>query len=257
MTSPERPASALDANQGDETGQANLLDLAEAAEAEAAAAEAEARAAAARARAIRLRREAATAPTSSAHPDNADMAESDDDGKALDRPAESVARTPRLRVLGRKPMAVGAGIVLICASLAASGYMVRQDHIASQQRQRASEYASAARQGIGALMSLDFNKAQENMQRIADNSTGNFKNSFPVIADKLTQGLEQSKVTTTVTVHDVAVESMTDDSAIVLVAATTEAKPVDGPPQPRSWQIALGLRRDGGKPKMANIEFVQ
>ncbi|ORV10872.1 hypothetical protein AWB95_13665 [Mycobacterium celatum] len=106
-------------------------------------------------------------------------------------------------------------------------------------------------------MSLDFSKAQENMQRIADNSTGNFKNSFPVIADKLTKGLEQSKVTTTVTVHDVAVESMTDNSAIVLVAATTEAKAPDGPPQPRSWQIALGLRRDGGKPKMANIEFVQ
>ena len=64
-------------------------------------------------------------------------------------------------------------------------------------------------------------------------------------------------VPSTVTVHDVAVESMTDNSAIVLVAATTEAKGAEGPPQPRSWHIALGLRRDGGKPKMANIEFVQ
>jgi Mce-associated membrane protein len=154
-------------------------------------------------------------------------------------------------------VAVAAGIVLMCASLAASGYMFSHDRIALQQRQRAAEYATAAREGIGTLMSLDFNKAKEDMQRIADNSTGNFKNTFPAIAEKLTKGLEQSKVTTTVTVHDVAVESMTDNSAIVLVAATTEAKGPDGPPQPRSWQIALGLRRDGGKPKMANIEFVQ
>ncbi|MGH3958025.1 hypothetical protein [Mycobacterium sp.] len=239
MTSAERRASAL--------------ELAEAAEAEAAAAEAAARAAAARARAIRLRREAGTTPPDPS--DGADTADADDDGSALDTPA--AARSRPLRRPGRKAVAVAAGIMLICASLAASGYMFSRDRIASQQRQRAAEYAAAARQDIGALMSLDFAKPQENMQRIADNSTGNFKNSFPVIADKLTKGLEQSKVTTTVTVHDVAVESMTDNSAIVLVAATTEAKVPDGPPQPRSWHIALGLRRDGGKPKMANIEFVQ
>lgn len=240
MSSPERPDSAL--------------ELAEAAEAEAVAAEAEARAAAARARAIRLRREAgATPPDQSADADTADS----DDGAALDTPAVGASPSRRLRRPSRKAVAAGAGIVLICASLAASGYMFWQDRIALQQRHRAAEYAEAARQDIAALMSLDFNKTTEDMQRIADNSTGNFKNSFPMIAQQLTKGLQEAKVTTTVTVHDVAVESMTDNSAIVLVAATTEAKGPEGPPQPRSWHIALGLRRDGGKPKMANIEFVQ
>lgn len=242
MSSPERPDSAL--------------EVAEAAEAEAAAAEAEARAAAARARAIRLRREADTAKTSERSAD-ADTADSDDDVAAPDAPAVRTSRSQRLRRPTGKALAAGAGIILICASLAASGYMFRQDRIALQQRQRADEYATAARQGISNLMSLDFNKTEEDMQRIADSSTGNFKNSFPVIAEQLTKGLQESKVTTTVTVHDVAVESMTNDSAIVLVAATTEAKAPDGPPQPRTWHIALGLRRDGGKPKMANIEFVQ
>lgn len=236
MTSPEQPASAL--------------EMAEAAEAEAAATEAEARAAAARARAKRLRGEAeSTAPDQ--------LAGCDDDAAPPDTLAVRTSRSRRLRRPSSKAAVIAAGIILICASLAASGYMFQQNRVASQQRQRAAEYAEAARQNITTLMSLDFNKTTEDMQRIADNSTGNFKNSFPLIAEQLTKGLQESKVTTTVTVHDVAVESMTDNSAIVLVAATTEAKGPEGPPQSRPWHIALGLRKDGGKPKMANIEFVQ
>jgi hypothetical protein len=38
------------------------------------------------------------------------------------------------------------------------------------------------------------------------------------------RGLQRSKIVTTVTVNDVAVESMTENSAVVLVATTTEAK---------------------------------
>jgi Mce-associated membrane protein len=256
MTSPERRVSALDVNGRDDSPEATVLELTEEAQAEAAAAEAEARAAAARARAIRLRREADSVPSD--HSADADPAESDDDDAVLDTPAVGASRPRRLRRPSTKAMAVvGAGIVLICAALAASGYMFWQDRMALQQRHRAAEYAAAARQDIAALMSLDFNKASDDMQHIADNSTGNFKNSFPVIAEQLTKGLEQSKVTTTVTVNDVAVESMTDNSAIVLVAATTEAQAPGKPPQPRPWHIAVGMRMDGGKPKMANIEFVQ
>ncbi len=256
MTSPERLGSALDANGRDDLPEATALELAEEAESEAATAEAEARAAVARARAIRLRRKADSIPSDqSAH---ADPVDSDDDDAVLDTPAVGASRPRRLRRPSTKAMAVGgAGIVLICAALAASGYMFWQDRMALQQRQRAAEYAAAARGDIAALMSLDFNKAKEDMQHIADNSTGNFKNSFPMIAEQLTKGLEKSKVTTTVTVNDVAVESMTNNSAIVLVAATTEATAPGDKPQPRPWHIAVGMHMDGGKPKMANIEFVQ
>ncbi|HET9874509.1 MAG TPA: hypothetical protein VFQ37_01940, partial [Mycobacterium sp.] len=76
----------------------------------------------------------------------------------------------------------------------------------------------------------------------------------------LTKRLQASKVVTKTTVDDVAVESLTDNSAIVLVAATTEAtgaaKPDDARP-PQSWHIALGLTMDGGQPKMSSIEFVE
>ena len=210
--------------------------LAEAAEAEAAAVEAQA--AAARARAIQLRRKA---------------------------DADAGSRVPwrrRLRRPTSKTIAVGAAVIVICASLALSGYLLWVDRIAAQQRQRTAEFAATARQDVMALMSLDFNKTKEDMQRISDNTTGGFKEHFPVVALQLTNGLQRSKVVTTVNVNDVAVESMTDNSAVVLVAATTQAKSPDDPQpndqqQIQTWHIVLTLLRDKGHPKMSKVEFLQ
>jgi Mce-associated membrane protein len=159
-------------------------------------------------------------------------------------------------------MAVGAAIIVICASLVLSGYFVWVDRVASQKRQRSTEFAAAARQDVMTLMSLDFNKTKEDMQRISDNTTGNFKEHFPVVALQLTNGLQRSKVVTTVSVNDVAVESMSDNSAVVLVAATTQAKSLDNPQpndnqQLQSWHIVLTLLRDKGQPKMSKVEFVR
>jgi Mce-associated membrane protein len=229
-----------------------VLALAEAAEAE--AAEVEARAAAARVRATRLREQAEAAQpdrcddSSTVEPDNTDHAS-----------ATSTIRARR-RWLHRptsKAVSVGAAVMLMCSSFAVSAYVAWHHRIASQKRLGAAEFATAARQDVVALMSLDFNKTKEDMQRIADNSTGAFKQHFPVIAQQLTQGLQRSKIVTTVTVGDVAVESMSDNSAVVLVAATTQAKEADGPQEPRMWHIAVSLLREGGQPKMSNVEFVQ
>jgi Mce-associated membrane protein len=208
--------------------------LADAAEAE--AAEVEARATVARARAVRLRQQAETGQVGGC--------------------AAAGGRQRRRRSTS-KAMSTAAVIMLLGSLFAASGYFVWQHRIASQKRLGAADFAAAARQDVAALMSLDFNKTQEDMQRIAENSTGNFKQHFPVIAQQLSQGLQRSQVVTTVTVSDVAVESMTDNSAVVLVAATTKAKEADGPQEPRTWHIALTLQRDGGQPKMSNVEFVQ
>jgi Mce-associated membrane protein len=259
MTNGERPDPgpqtndvALEADSIENTA----LAIAEAAEAEAAAVEAQA--AAARARAVRLRRQAEGNRGHSADTADADL---DSDGAANDAPV--TGNRVWLRRPTTKAMAVGAAILLICVSLALTGFFVWADHVAAQKRQRSAEFAAAARQDVMTLLSLDFNKSKEDMQRISDNSTGSFKQRFPVVAVQLTNGLQRSKVVTTASVNDVAVESMTDNSAVVLVAATTQAKAPDDPqppnsqPQRQTWQILLTLRRDNGQPKMSNVEFVQ
>lgn len=229
--------------------QSALTDAAEAeaaaAEADAAAAEASARAAAARAKAIRSRAQAAKV----AEPSDLDTA-------AVD--STPVATTAAPRSAGpRKALAGAVAVLLLCGFLAASGYLAWRHHGVTQEQQRTAEFNAAARQGVVNLMSVDFNKAQEGVKRLMDNSTGKFKDDLTDTADALTQSVQQAKVVTTVTVDSTAVETMTADSGVVLVAATTEA--VDSTTKerkPAQWRLSITLTRDQGQLKMSQVDFV-
>jgi Mce-associated membrane protein len=170
--------------------------------------------------------------------------------------AEQASRTPLWRRWGA-PVAVAVAVVAICTLLALSGVMVWQGHDADRDRQQAAEYSAIARQSAVNIMSLDFNDAQGSVQRVIDNSTGRFKEEFSSQAESLVKALEKSKVTTEVTVDSVAVESMTDDSAVVLVAAQTAASNADDERKaPQRFRVAITLTRDDGQPKVSDVEFI-
>jgi Mce-associated membrane protein len=222
-------------------------------------ARAEARAEAARARAQRLSRHAESASIG-----QLDTIEAADDDYATidanvlavqDSSARSVRVVAMQRRPGRKTLAVGAAFVLIFAFLAVSGYVVHHHRRATDERDRTAEFAAAARQGVTALMSIDANKARDGVQRIIDDSTGPFKTGVLLGKDDLVKAVEDSKVSTRVAVKAVAVESMTDDSAVVLVATRAEvANPDKSKPSPRSWRVVMTIQRDGGKLKIAKAE---
>jgi Mce-associated membrane protein len=225
-------------------------------------AQAEARAQRARARAERLSRDAESA--SSDQLDTIEMADTEDIDRATvdgnvaaghHNSAGSVNIATRLRRPGRNTWAVGAAFVLICAFLAVSGYAAYYHHRAADERHRAEEFAAAARQGVTALMSIDASKARDGVQRIIDDSTGPFKTGVLLGKDDLVKAVEDSKVSTRVAVKAVAVESMTGDSAVVLVATRAEvANPDKNKPPPRSWRVVMTIQRDGGKLMIAKAE---
>ncbi|KUI41900.1 hypothetical protein AU198_11280 [Mycobacterium sp. GA-1199] len=269
---------------------------AEAAEAEAEAAEAEAMAAAARARAkaIRLRMQAAegkgsgeakaevvepaeeTAPeskspdvetgtepepvagdTDAADADAAGEDAVDDEVVATTQAETSKRRRPRLPRIRWRIVAAVAAVVLILGFAAASGYMVWQHRQAQEEQQRTAEFTAAARQSVVTLMSLDFNRAQEDVQRIIDNSTGQFRDDFEAQAEDFTQVAKDSKVVTEVTVNTAALTSMTDTNATALVSATSRVTNTAGANQePRSWRLKVDLVREGDQIKMSKVEFV-
>jgi Mce-associated membrane protein len=240
---------------------ADAMALAEEAEAEAAEAEAVAAAARARARAIRLRRraqasesEAANAVTqvTDAEAAVAEQAEVEPKRGRLLRPWRWKARVP-----GWKALVASLAVVATIGLLGAGGWMIwkhRQDDV---DHQREVQFAAAARQGVVTLMSLDFNHVKEEVQRIIDDTTGQFKQDFQNSADDFTKVAEDSKVNTEVTVNDTAVESMTNDSAVVLVSATSRVtNAASANQEPRSWRLSVTMQRDGGQLKMSRVEFV-
>src|ERR1700733_1376024 len=163
-------------------------------------------------------------------------------------------RRPRLATL-----AASLAVIVTVGSLAASAYIVVQHRDASQQRQRAAEFAAAAREGVVTLTSLDFNDAKAGVQRIISNSTGSFRDDFAKMAGDFTKVVEESKVVERGTVQAVAVDldSMTNDSAVVLIASTSEVTNASGAKQdPRNFKLIVTLNRDGGQLKMSKVEFV-
>lgn len=230
-------------------------------EAEAEALAAEARADAAHARAAELRRQL----------DTTDVA---------DEPASDIAATPAppmppapppLPALPSPPppppggllrtVTVAVTTLLTAGLLGATGYMVWQHQKAAELRRSAAEFTAAARQDVINLMSMDYTRAQESVQRVLDNSTGKFRANFDETADEFVKALQDEKIVTTATINDAAVEldSMTDEFAVVMVSATSRREGRQAPKeqqQPQVWRVLLTLERDGDQIKMSDVEFV-
>ena len=208
----------------------------EIAAADAAAEAAEARAEAARAKADELRRRLAS--------DEAEPVPAGSPGK------------PAGRILRR--LAVAGAVAAILALLSGTGYMLLLHRKAEAERHRTAEFAAAGRQAAVNLMSMDFNSAKDIVQRLVDDSTGKFKVNLQDTSKDLIKAMQDSKAITKVTVNDVAVESHTDDSGVVLVAASSNR---EGPnatkadQQPRVWRVVLTLDRDDGRLKLSDVEF--
>jgi Mce-associated membrane protein len=225
--------SASDTEPDAPTEESDLQALIEQAEAE--AVEAEAAAAAARARVRELSGGEDAAATEAAE---------------VQRPW--YRRRPR-----RSTVAKTVAALVIVASLVGSGIIVWLHHQASQQRERSERFDAAARQGIVALTSLNFNQAKEDVQHIIDNSTGSFRDDFQARADDFVKVVETSKVVAQGTVKASAVQSMSDDSAVVLVVAEEQITNSAGAKKdPRVLRLSVTVARDGDQFKLAKVELV-
>jgi Mce-associated membrane protein len=156
-----------------------------------------------------------------------------------------------------KSIAAALTVLIIAALLTGCGYIYWNHRQAQAEVQHRAEFEAAARQGVVTLMSLDFNRAKEDVQRIIDSSTGQFKTDFQNTADDFVKVATESKAVTETNVTATAVETMDTDTATVLVAATSRVTNAAGAKQePRAWRLSVNLARDGGQLKLAKVEFV-
>lgn len=213
--------------------------LAELAEAEAAEAEARAEAARAKATAARLR---------GSEPDAEDTEPTED--------AELDQRGwwPRI---GLVLVAVVVVVVVAIGSMVVTGLMLVQHRQVTAQQEHQAEIVDAARTGVTALLSIDYNRAQQDVQHVIDLSTGTFRDDFARGADDFVKTAQQSKAVTVGSVKSAALDKETPDGAVVLLAASSTVTNANGAHQdPRAWRMSVTVARDGDKYKMSNVEFV-
>jgi Mce-associated membrane protein len=217
-----------------------------------------------------------TVEATDADEDVTDSAEAKTDGKATDAdkaetkedisdetPEDAEPESKSARSRRRVPLPSlsvtwkAAVIILICAFIGASGYMMWQRHETTERNQRTANFLAGARQGVVNMLSLDFKRAKEDVQRVIDSSTGQFKDDFQQRAKDFTTVVEQSKVVTEGTVNAAGVQSIDGNSALVIVAATSRITNAAGAKdEPRRWRLKVSVTDDGGQYKMSKLEFV-
>lgn len=247
---PQEVSATTDEAESHEALPAKLIAIREEAEhAAAEVAEAEAILAATRARvkALRLRERLVRLEAGETTETDDDIDESDVDEAAATR------WRPRLIAVLR-----GLLFALTVSATAAGGYVLWQHHQVQRIHQRELEYVDAARIGVLALTSLDVSHAQDGVNNVLAHATGDFKREFQARAEDFAKVVVDSKVVTEGKIHSAAVQSMTADSAVVLVAATSQVTNNAGAEKaPRAWRLKVTMKREGDQIKMANVEFVQ
>jgi Mce-associated membrane protein len=247
-------AEASNASDHAAEARADAMALVDQAEAEAAEAEALAVAARARSRAIALRR---MAQANAGHKEET----------AAEAPAQAVAGetnnaaalSRRLRLRAPRVLTIvnAVAVAVISGLLSASGYMMWHHHGALEQRQRNAAFVAAAKQCVVNMTSFDFTRAEKDVQRVIDSSTGGFRDDFQKQAKDFSSAVERSKVITEGTVTSAAVESMNRDSAVVLVSATSRVTNSTGvKEQPRGWRLRVTVTQDRDQIKMSKLVFV-
>ncbi|MFV8320440.1 hypothetical protein [Mycobacterium sp. 23] len=266
---------------------ADVLALAAEAEAEAAEAEALAAAARAKARAARLRREALAAADdededdedyayedyddeydesdeyedSDEYEESGEYEEAENYSEAEPEVAAKPSRRERMRSAVRFPrvstIAKVVAVLLILGFSGLSTYFMWQHHEATEREQKAAAFIAGAKKGVVNMTSLDFKKAKEDVQRVIDSSTGEFRDDFQQRAADFTKVVEQSKVVTEGTVNAAAIESMDGRTAQVLVSATSRVTNSAGAKdEPRAWRLRVTVTEEDGQYKMSKVEFV-
>ena len=251
-----QPASTMHADSPVRSDEALASDPSVISQAEAEAAAAEELANAARARAEKLRAILASEAGGAAEDDESADSETAvvASGGAPPEPSTAQRRVRRPTVL---TMVTMLAVLVSAALLTASGYMFHYHQQFEHEQQRRSEFAAAASQAVVTLMSIDGAKADDNVRQIIANSTGQFRDDFQADAKDFVQVARESKAATKATVRSAAVESMTPDSAVVLVtAATTVSNTAGTNQQPRNWRLSVTMIRDGAQLKMSKVEFV-
>jgi Mce-associated membrane protein len=172
--------------------------------------------------------------------------------------ASEKTRRFRFRITRPRRSVVGKTLatLVIIGSLVGSGIILWKHHESSARNERAAAFAAAASQGVTALTSLDFRHAKEDVQRIVDNSTGSFRDDYAVRSEDFVKVVEASKVIARGTVTAAAVQSMTGDDAVVLVAASEEITNAAGNKQPRAYRFRVTVTRDGYQLKLSKVELV-
>jgi Mce-associated membrane protein len=187
-----------------------------------------------------------------------EVADGDEDSEAADEAADEET-APAKPPMSHVRLAMIAGLVLVVALAGLTGWLGFRTYQSHQTDQQQKLFLSVGRQGAVNLTTIDWEHADENVQRILDSATGTFYDDFQKRAGPFVEIVKQahSKSVGTIAEAGLEPESITDNGAQVLVAVTVKTSNAGAPEQaPRAWRMRLTVQKIGDEAKVSNVEFV-
>lgn len=160
---------------------------------------------------------------------------------------------------GRVPLqaaiAAGVAVVLVLSALVGwLGYRTYDAHRAAAERQILMD---GARRSAEALTTVDWERVDDDVQRILDTTTGPLYDNMQRRVESFSEVVRQAKSKSVGSINEVALESTEGDEAKVLVSVTVNASHTGAPEQqPQLLRMRLTMYRDGDEAKAAQLEYV-
>jgi Mce-associated membrane protein len=181
--------------------------------------------------------------------ENEAVADEDTDGD--DEPAPAKARMSHVRLATILGLVTVVALAALCGWL---GFRTYQSRTAADER---NLFLEVGRQAALNLTTIDFEHADEDVQRVLDSSTGTFYDDFQARAQPFKEVVKQAKSKSVGTISEAGVESETEDGAEVLVAVTVKTSNAGAAEQePRAWRMRITVQKVGDEAKVANVRFV-
>lgn len=155
----------------------------------------------------------------------------------------------------RLALIIGLVVVVALAGLAGClGFRTYQSHQADEQRKL---FLQVGRQGALNLTTIDFHRADADVQRILDGATGEFYDNFSQRSRPFIDLVTRAQSVSVGTVTEAGLEPQSGDDARVLVAVMVKTSNAGAAEQePRLWRMRLSVQKVGNEAKVSNVEFV-
>ena len=153
-----------------------------------------------------------------------------------------------------------AGVLSVAALslVALSGYFGYSHWQAERDARERSEILDAARQGVVNLTTMNFERADEDVQRVLDGAAGEFRDEFEARSKDLVAVMQEARVQSEGEVLQAAIESQSGDSADVIVAVAQKVSNAGGAAEePRGQRMRVTVQLDDGRYKIVKAGFVQ
>lgn len=184
--------------------------------------------------------------------------DTEDSDAAIDAPEEGSSEVaPAEPPQSRMRLVLTAGLV-ICVALAALagwlGFRAYQSHQAQEQR---ALFVQVGRQGALNLTTIDWQRADTDVQRILDSATGKFYDDMSKRQEPFIGVVKKAQSKSVGTITEAGLESESGDDAQVLVAVSVQTSNLGATDQrPRAWRMRISVHKTGDEVKVSNVEFV-